>query len=157
MRTCAGPKRRRRWRPGGGIRFRPPRPLRQGPDTPSRGETVMRLPLLAASMIGAALFAAASARAADMVPPQPPAYEPPPVAEAPPPMMVQPPPVVAVAPAGPAGCWRYGPVGWGWYPCVAGPPPYWHGYRYGYGYGYGYGYRGRPYWARSHYWHRSYW
>ena len=121
----------------------------------------MRLPLLAASMLGAALLAA-PARAADMVAPQPPAdYGPPPVAEAPPPMMVEPPPVYyaePMVPVRPAGCWRYGAVGWGWYPCVAGPPPYWRGYRYGYGYdyGYGYGYRGRPYWARQG-WHRSSW
>jgi hypothetical protein len=115
----------------------------------------MRLPLLAASILGAALLAA-PARAADMVPPQPPAeYEPPPMAEAPPPMMVEPPPVYAepMVPVRPAGCWRYGAVGWGWYPCVAGPPPYWRGYRYGYGYGY----RERPYWARYHGWHRSSW
>ena len=118
----------------------------------------MRLPLLATSMIGAVVLAAAPAWAADMVPPPPtPAYAPPPVAEEPAPCMVEPPPVVAepVAPVRPGGCWRYGPVGWGWYPCVAGPPPYWHGYRYGYGYGYRHGYR--PYWARYHGWRRSYW
>ena len=118
----------------------------------------MRFALLTASMIGAALFAAASARAADMVTPPPNTYMPPPMEEAPPPVAVEPPPRVfaePVEPAGPPGCWRYGALGWGWYPCVGGPPPYWRGYRYGYGYGYGY--RGRPYWARSHGWHRSYW
>ena len=116
----------------------------------------MRRPLLVASMIGAALLAAAPARAADMVPPpQAPQYMPPPVAEAPPPVMVEPPPVYYAepVPVRPGGCWRYGPVGWGRYPCVAGPPPYWRGYRYGYGYGY----RERPYGARYHGWHRSYW
>lgn len=123
----------------------------------------MRLPLLTASMIGAAALAAASARAADMVPLPPPAayepppapYEPPPVAEVPPAVMVEPPPGYdePVAPVRPGGCWRYGPVGWGWYPCVSGPPPYWRDDRYGYGYRYGY----RPYWARYHGWHRSYW
>ena len=122
----------------------------------------MRRPLLTISMIGAGLLAAAAARAADMVPPEP-AYEPPPVAAVPPPQPVYAPPPVAVVPppvvVRPPGCWRYGAVGWGWYPCVAGPPPYWHGYRYGYGhrYGYGYGYRRGPYWAGAHGWHRSHW
>jgi hypothetical protein len=60
-------------------------------------------------------------------------------------------PIVAVVPppvplVGPAACWRYGTLGWGWYPCYAGPPRYWHAYHYGY--------RWRPYWAR---WHRGYW
>lgn len=115
----------------------------------------MRLALLMVPMIGAGLLAAASARAADMVPPEPPAaYGPPPVAAVPPPVMIEPPPVVA-APIGPAPCWRYGAFGWGWYPCVAAPRAYWHGYRYGYRDGYHY--RGRPYWARSHHWQRSYW
>jgi hypothetical protein len=112
----------------------------------------MRPPLLVVSMLGAALLAAAPARAADMGPPEPPeTYAPPPPVAAAPPVMVAPPPVVAgpVVPPGPAGCWRYGPVGWGWYPCVAGPPAYWHDYRYGY--------RWRPYWARSQRWRRSYW
>ncbi len=113
----------------------------------------MRLPLLTTPMIGAVLLAAPLARATDMVPPQPPAaYMQPPVAAVPAPVMVEPPPVYAepVAPAGPAACWRYGARGWGWYPCVAGPPVYWHGDHYGY--------RGvRPYWARYHGWHRSSW
>jgi hypothetical protein len=112
----------------------------------------MRLPLLTLSMIGAGLFAAASARAADIVPLQPPAaYVPPPVAAVPPPVVVERAPVIVerVAPAAPPPCWRYGARGWGWYPCVAGPPPYWHGYHYGY--------RWRPYWAGAHRWHRSYW
>jgi hypothetical protein len=45
---------------------------------------------------------------------------------------------VAVAPAT-TGCWRYGTLGWGWYPCWAGPPAYWHTYR-----------GWRPHWARQH-------
>jgi hypothetical protein len=59
-----------------------------------------------------------------------------------PPVVVEPAPV-AVAPvvAAPAttGCWRYGTLGWGWYPCLAGPPAYWHSYR-----------GWRPHWARQH-------
>jgi hypothetical protein len=109
----------------------------------------MRLALLAVSTIGAGLLAAVSAQAADMVPPQPPpAYAPPPAAYAPPPVVVEPAPVFA-EPVGPAGCWRYGAFGWGWYPCGAGPRAYWHGYRHGY--------RERPYWARAYHGHRSYW
>jgi hypothetical protein len=110
----------------------------------------MRLALLIVPMIGAGLIAVGSARAADMVPPEPPA------AYGPPPVMVEPRPVVA-APVGPAPCWRYGAFGWGWYPCVAASRAYWHGNRYGYGYRDGYRYRGRPYWARAHHWQRSYW
>ena len=119
----------------------------------------MRLPLLTLSIIGAALLAVASVRAADMVEPEPPAaYSPPPAVAVPPPAVAVPPPVVAVAPPvvvvrpPPANCWRYGAVGWAWYPCVAGPPVvYRHDYRYGYGY------RLPPYWAHSQRWHRSYW
>jgi len=126
----------------------------------------MRLPLLTVSLISAGLLATASAHAADMLAPEPPAYAPPPVAAVPPPVVVEPAPVVA-APVRPAGCWRYGAVGWGWYPCVGGPPPYWrdygygYGYRYGYGYGYGYGYRygyrPGPYWAHARGWHGARW
>jgi hypothetical protein len=119
----------------------------------------MRAPLLTVSMIGTALFATASAQAADMVAPEPlAAYTPPPVAVAPPPVAIVPPPVVAVSPPivavppaivvrpPPATCWRHGAVGWGWYPCIAGPPIYRHDYHYGYAYGYGYGHRyGRGY------------
>ena len=108
-----------------------------------------RLPLLTVSMIGAGLLAAASARAADMVPPEPPAaYGPPPIVVERPPVAVEPPPVV-IDSFTPAPCWRFGGHGWGYYPCVAAPPVYWHGYRYGY--------RGRPYWAHARHWHRSYW
>ena len=97
----------------------------------------MRLPLLTVSMIGAALLAAGSARAADMPLEPPVAYTAPPPAYAPPPVVVVPPP---------APCWR---LGWG-YPCIAGPQgAYWRGYRYGFG--------APPYWAGSHRWHRSYW
>jgi hypothetical protein len=116
----------------------------------------MRLPLLAVSMIGAGLLAAAAARAADMVPPEPPAaYEPPP-AVVPPPVVVEPPPVVVERPvvvARPVDCWRHGLFGWERYPCFAGPPGYWHGDGYGYGWR---PYR-RPYWAGAHRWHRSDW
>jgi len=54
------------------------------------------------------------------------------------------PAVVAVAPPPAAtACWRYGGLGWGWYPCYAGPPAYWHSYHYGW----------RPYWARRDRWY----
>ena|SRR5579871_3610032 len=102
-------------------------------------------PLLTVSIIGAAVLAAGSARAADM-PLEPPApyYTAPPPAYAPPPVVVVPPPVVVVPP--PIPCWR---LGWG-YPCVAGPAgAYWRGDRYGFG--------ARPYWSGPHRWHRSYW
>jgi len=59
----------------------------------------------------------------------------PPVVVAPAPVAVAP---VVVAPAT-TGCWRYGTLGWGWYPCWAGPPAYWHSYR-----------GWRPHWARQH-------
>jgi len=94
-------------------------------------------PLLNVSMISAALLAAGSARAADMPLEPPAAYTSPPAAYRPPPVVVVPPPVP---------CWR---LGWG-YTCIAGPAgAYWRGDRYGVG--------GRPYWAGSHRWHRSYW
>ena len=114
----------------------------------------MRLALLTVSTIVAGLLAATAAQAADMVPPEPPAaYGPPPrVAVAPPVVVVEPPPVV-VESYRPAPCWRYGGHGWGLYPCVAGPAPYWSGHAYGYRYHY----RGQPYWAGPHRWHRSYW
>jgi hypothetical protein len=85
----------------------------------------MRCSLLASSML-AALLCAQPANAADYatIPPAPPVY----VAPAP----------VVVAPAT-TGCWRYGTLGWGWYPCWAGPPAYWHTYR-----------GWRPHWARQH-------
>jgi hypothetical protein len=54
-----------------------------------------------------------------------------------PPVIVGPVPA-AVVPAATA-CWRYGTLGWGWYPCYAGPPAYWHSYR-----------GWRPRWARQH-------
>jgi hypothetical protein len=85
----------------------------------------MQCSLLASSML-AALLGAQPANAADYatIPPAPPVY----VAPAP----------VVVAPAT-TGCWRYGTLGWGWYPCWAGPPAYWHAYR-----------GWRPHWARQH-------
>ena len=94
----------------------------------------MRRPLLVLSLLAATLLPT-SVRAADMTPyPTAPI-----VAGAPPP----------VAPTGPAACWRYGNLGWGWYPCYAGPPPYWHYYHHGY--------RGRPYWAHWQRWHKWSW
>jgi len=87
------------------------------------------------SLFAAVLLGPASARAADFAP-----YPTAPI------VAVAPPPVVSV---GPAACWRYGALGWGWYPCYAGPPRYWHYYHRGY--------RGRPYWARWQRWHKSYW
>jgi hypothetical protein len=104
-------------------------------------------PLLTVSMIGAALLAAGSARAADMPLEPPAAYTAPPAVYMPPPVVVVPRPVVVVPP--PAPCWR---LGWG-YPCIAGPPgAYWAGHRYGFG--------EPPYWEESHRWrrwHGSYW
>jgi hypothetical protein len=88
----------------------------------------MRRSLLALSVLGAML---APARAADVAP-----Y----LATRP---VVVGPPLVAVAPPAPTACWRYGPLGFGWYPCYAGPPQYWASYDYGW----------RPHWAR-HYWDR---
>ncbi len=82
--------------------------------------------LLASSMLVALVCAQQPASAADIttIPPGPP-------------VIVEPAPV-AVAPATTA-CWRYGTKGWGWYPCWAGPPAYWHTYR-----------GWRPHWARQH-------
>ena len=45
----------------------------------------------------------------------------------------------AIDPVEKTACWRYGWHGWGWYPCYAGPPAYWHTYR-----------GWRPHWARQH-------
>jgi hypothetical protein len=95
----------------------------------------MRRPLLVLSLLAATLLSAGTARAADMTP-----YPTAPI------VAVAPPPI---EPTGPAACWRYGNLGWGWYPCYAGPPPYWHYYHHGY--------RGRPYWARWQRWHHWYW
>jgi len=85
----------------------------------------MQRPLLASSMLAALLCAAQPAAAADVatIPSAPPVY-------------VEPAPVVVPATT---GCWRYGTLGWGWYPCYAGPPAYWHTYR-----------GWRPHWARQH-------
>jgi hypothetical protein len=83
-------------------------------------------------LIVAMLLSVVPVRAADLTP-----YPTAPI------VTVAPPPVASV---GPAACWRYGTLGWGWYPCYAGPPRYWHSYRHGY--------RWRPYWAR---WHKWYW
>jgi hypothetical protein len=89
----------------------------------------MRRCLLVLSVLGAALH---PALAADVAPP---------VAATP---VVVGPPAMAVAPAPPTACWRYGAHGYGWYPCEAGPPAYWRSYDYGW----------RPYWGRHH---RGYW
>jgi hypothetical protein len=85
----------------------------------------MQRSLLASSILAAVLCAAQPAAAADIatIPSGPVVY-------------AEPVPVV-VAP--PTGCWRYGTLGWGWYPCLAGPPAYWHTYR-----------GWRPHWARQH-------
>ena len=85
----------------------------------------MHRSFLASSMLAAMICAAHPAAAADVatIPAGPPVY-------------VEPAPVV-VAP--PAACWRYGTLGWGWYPCYAGPPAYWHYYR-----------GWRPHWAQQH-------
>jgi hypothetical protein len=86
----------------------------------------MQRSLLASSIVAALIAAQQPAVAADYatLPPAPPIY-------------VEPAPV-AVAPAT-TGCWRYGKLGWGWYPCWAGPPAYWHFYK-----------GWRPHWARQH-------
>ncbi|HLH92357.1 MAG TPA: hypothetical protein VKX28_28335 [Xanthobacteraceae bacterium] len=102
----------------------------------------MRRSVLFLSLLVATLLSVGATRAADLVPDLAPYPTAPIVAVAPPP----------IEPATPAACWRYGNLGWGWYPCYAGPPPYWHYYR-----GYHHGYRGRPYWARWHRWHRWFW
>jgi hypothetical protein len=88
--------------------------------------------LLLASSILAALMYAQPAAAADIatIPAAPPVYV------EPAPVVVTPAPVVVVPPT---GCWRYGTLGWGWYPCLAGPPAYWHTYK-----------GWRPHWARQH-------
>ena len=89
----------------------------------------MRRSWLVLSLLGAALQ---PALAADVAPP---------IAAAP--VWVAPPPVAAA----PTACWRYGDLGYGWYPCYAGPPAYWASYHYGW----------RPYWGRHWYrWHGWY-
>jgi hypothetical protein len=95
----------------------------------------MRRLVLALSLFAATAFSIVPAHAADLTP-----YPTAPI------VAVAPPPVV---PVGPAACWRYGGLGWGWYPCYAGPPQYWHSYRRGS--------RWRPYWARWQHWHKWYW
>lgn len=86
----------------------------------------MQRSLLVSSMLVALVCAQQPASAADVATiPSGPA------------VIVEPAPV-AVAPAT-TGCWRYGTLGWGWYPCWAGPPAYWHTYR-----------GWRPHWARQH-------
>ena len=88
----------------------------------------MQRSLLASSLLAALLCAQQPAAAADIA--TIPAYV------EPAPVVVVPAPVVVVPPT---GCWRYGTLGWGWYPCLAGPPAYWHTYR-----------GWRPHWARQH-------
>jgi hypothetical protein len=86
----------------------------------------MRHPFLVLSMLAGVLSLQRPALAADVAP------------------LTPPPVVVAVPPPAPAAtaCWRYGGAGWGWYPCYAGPPAYWHSYHYGW----------RPDWARHYRW-----
>jgi hypothetical protein len=86
----------------------------------------MRRSFLACAMLAATLCTLRPAAAAD--------YAPLPSG----PLVYAEPNLVAVAPAT-TGCWRYGTLGWGWYPCWAGPPAYWHTYR-----------GWRPHWARQH-------
>lgn len=85
----------------------------------------MRRLFLASSILAAMLSAPQPALAADAVAmPSPRA------------VIVEPAPVVVVPPA--TACWRYGGLGWGWYPCYAGPPRY-HADR-----------GWRPHWAGQH-------
>ena len=86
----------------------------------------MRHPFRDLLMLAAIVCAPQPALAADVaaVPPTPRA------------VIVEPTPVVVV-PATTA-CWRYGGLGWGWYPCYAGPP----GYHADRGW--------RPHWAGQH-------
>ena len=86
----------------------------------------MRRSFLASSIVAAIVFAQQPAHAADVT-----AIPAPPRA-----VIVEPAPVVVV-PATTA-CWRYGGLGWGWYPCYAGPP----GYHADRGW--------RPHWAGQH-------
>jgi hypothetical protein len=75
---------------------------------------------VAASMLAATVLVPAAAVAADMVPTvRGPAY----VVPAPGYYVVPEPGPVAVT-----SCYRYGDDGWGWYPCLAGPQPYWRYY-----------------------------
>ena len=99
----------------------------------------MRRFALPLSLSAAVLLSGAPVHAADLAPNSAPYPTAPIVAVAPPP----------VVPVGPAACWRYGTLGWGWYPCYAGPPRYWHYYHHGY--------RWRPHWARWQRWHKWYW
>jgi hypothetical protein len=87
----------------------------------------MKRSLLVLSVLGAALQ---PALAADMLVPYGAA-----------PVVVAPPPVAYVQ--APTSCWRYGRLGYGWYPCEAGPVEYWGSYDYGW----------RPYWGRHHRWY----
>jgi len=93
----------------------------------------MQRSLLASSTLLALVCASQPVAAADaaVIPSAPPVYV------EPAPVFVAPAPVVVVPET--TGCWRYGVKGWGWYPCWAGPPAYWHTYR-----------GWRPHWARQH-------
>jgi hypothetical protein len=85
----------------------------------------MQRSLLASSILLALIAAQAPAAAADAA-----------VIRSGPPVYVEPAPVAVSATT---GCWRYGTRGYGWYPCWAGPPAYWHTYK-----------GWRPHWARQH-------
>jgi len=85
---------------------------------------------LASVVLAATLCAHRPAAAADYAP-----IARGPVVVEPAPVLVEPAPLVEAT----TGCWRYGTLGWGWYPCWAGPPAYWHTYR-----------GWRPHWARQH-------
>src|SRR5262249_24210560 len=78
---------------------------------------LMQRALLASSIL-AAVLCSQPAVAADY-PPIPPDSA----------VIVEPAPVIVEPVPATTGCWRYGPLGWGWYPCLAGPPAYWLSYR----------------------------
>ena len=84
----------------------------------------MRRSYLVLSVFAAVLMSPPPGLAADVAPLAPPSV------------------VVAVPPPAATACWRYGGAGWGWYPCYAGPPAYWHSYHHGW----------RPDWARHYRW-----
>jgi hypothetical protein len=94
----------------------------------------MRRSCLALSMATVIVMSLSSAAGAADMPNAAPYAAPPAVVETAPPL----------APVGPAACWRYGELGWGWYPCYAGPYPYRHYYRWGW----------RPGWGWHHDWRR---
>ena len=83
----------------------------------------MRRSMIRSLLAAASCLAAVPAMAADMEPYMAP------YAARPEPYVVQPvePLVVprVVIPVEATPCWRYGRLGWGWYPCYAPPRAYW--------------------------------